>query len=185
MPWLIAIGIPVGLYLLHEPIPLPAMLPLGAGAVVGTIAWRWLVEGSAVAASALSVVAAVLVYVGVFGFVMPYLGAIDISGRVLAASERARTCREPQFATAGYPEESLAFLNPIKTQIVDGAGAANFLNRGGCRLVVVEGRQLSSFRQRAEDLGLDIDVRGRVQGFDLGNGRWMTLGLYVATPGPE
>ena len=185
VPGLIAVGVPVGLYLLHEPIPMAAMLPLAGGAVVGTIAWRWLVEGSGVAACVLSVVAAVLVYVGVFGLAMPYLGTINVSGRLLAASERARTCPQPQFATAGYPEESLAFLNPIKTQILDGAGAANFLNRGGCRLVVVEGRQLSSFRQRAEDLGLDIDVRGRVQGFDLGNGRWLTLGLYVARPGPE
>ena len=143
-----------------------AMLPLAGGAVVGTIAWRWLVEGSGVAACVLSVVAAVLVYVGVFGLAMPYLGTINVSGRLLAASERARTAVPSRnSATAGYPEESLAFLNPIKTQILDGAGAANFLNRGGCRLVVVEGRQLSSFRQRAKDLGLDIDVRGRGSGF--------------------
>ena len=81
----------------------------------------------------------------------------------------------------GFP--SLALLAPRPPSFLDAARTADFLAAGDCRIAVVEARQLSSFRQRAENLGLDLSIVGRAAGFNLGNGRWVTLRLFAVGKG--
>jgi hypothetical protein len=89
-------------------------------------------------------------------------------------------CPTPSFAGAGYPEESLVLALGPETRIVDPWSAADFLNSAGCRIAVVDTSQISSFRQRAEDLGLGLLDRGRVTGFNLRKMRAVDLHLFTA-----
>ncbi len=64
------------------------------------------------------------------------------------------------------------------TLLTDGAGAADFLNRRGCHVAAVDTTQISSFRQRADDLGLDLIERGRVSGFNTRKTRHVDIHLF-------
>ncbi len=128
----------------------------------------------------MSVVTVIFIYVGFFGLFVPALGGIRIGERVAAAAKSVASCAAPTFAGTGYPEESLVFSLGPETRLVDAWSAADFLNSAGCRIAVVDISQLQSFRQRAEDLGLDVRDRARVTGFNLRKMRTVDLHLFTA-----
>jgi 4-amino-4-deoxy-L-arabinose transferase-like glycosyltransferase len=174
-----AIAVPIGFILVEGRIPYVALLPLAASAVTGPIAWLWLRRGEAGAAAALSVVSAVFLYLAVFGAVLPDLSTIHMSGRLIAAGHAAVKCPNPRFVAAGFPEQSLVFLSGGEAGLVSAASAASFLNGDGCRVAFVESRQVSSFRQGAEDVGLEVLDRGKVTGVELGRARAVDLRIYT------
>jgi 4-amino-4-deoxy-L-arabinose transferase-like glycosyltransferase len=159
-------------------VPYTAMVPLGIAAALGIVAWRWLRAEHAVAAAGLAVIAATIMNFGVLGLILPGLEHTRLSDRVLDLG-KSLTCGAPRYASAGYVEPSLAFLTKSTVRFVTATEAADFLNQGPCRVAIVENRQLSSFRQRADDLGITLDVLGRVPGFNPGNGRWVNLRLFT------
>jgi len=182
--WLPLFGIavfvsaPVIVYGIDGVVPYAAMVPLGIAAALGIVAWRWLRAEHAVAAAGLTVISATVMNFGVFGLILPGLEHTRLSDRVLDLGN-SLTCGAPRYASAGYVEPSLAFLTKSTVRFVTATGAADFLNQGPCRVAIVENRQLSSFRQRADDLGIALDVLGRVPGFNPGNGRWVNLRLFT------
>lgn len=182
--WLPLFGIavfftaPVIVYGIDDVVPYAAMVPLGIAAALGIVAWRWLRAEHAVAAAGLTVISATVMNFGVFGLILPGLEHTRLSDRVLDLGKSV-ACGAPRYASAGYVEPSLAFLTKSTVRFVTATGAADFLNQGPCRIAIVENRQLSSFRQRADDLGIALDVLGRVPGFNPGNGRWVNLRLFT------
>ena len=70
------------------------------------------------------------------------------------------------------------FLAGTATRQTDGAGAAEFLRGGECRFAFVEARQERSFAQRADAIGLRYSSGPRIEGFNLGNGRAVTIAVY-------
>ena len=94
--------------------------------------------------------------------IIPYLGVSP--GAALAQALREAGCPRPVAAAAGFHEPSLVFLAGTSTQLTDGAGAAEFLRRGGCRFAFVESRHERSFAQRAEALGLRYTLGPRIEG---------------------
>jgi 4-amino-4-deoxy-L-arabinose transferase-like glycosyltransferase len=183
-PLVVAVGTPLVLYEIGEPMPLGTLVLLVASLSVGAVAWHGLRCNRPVAAAGLSVVSAALMYFGLFAGLLPSLATIQISDRLMTGSRQTPTCSDPEYAASGYVEPSLVLLAGDRVRFLDGADAANFLDRGGCRIAFVEARQLSSFRQRAEDLGLDVDDQGGVSGFNLGNGRWVRLRLFTTRDAP-
>ena len=121
-----------------------------------------------------------VIYLGLFAFVLPDFDRIHLSDRLVTLSRKALNCPNPEYASAGYVEPGLLFLNGDDIRFTDGAAAADFLNGGGCRLAFVETRQLSSFRQRAEDLGVELIDGGGAFGFNLGNGLWVRTRIFTA-----
>jgi len=172
------VSAPVIVYGIDAVLPYAALVPLGIAAALGIIAWRWLRAEHAVAAAGLAVIAATIMNFGVFGLILPGLEHTRLSDRVLDLGKSV-ACGTPRYASAGFVEPSLAFLTKSSVRFVTATGAADFLNQGPCRIAIVENRQLSSFRQRADDLGIALDVLGRVQGFNPGNGRWVNLRLFT------
>ena len=159
-------------------VPYAAMVPLAIAAALGFVAWQWLRTEHALAAAGLTVIAATIMNFGVFGLILPGLEHTRLSDRVLELGKSV-SCGVPRYASAGFVEPSLAFLTRSKVRFVTATGAADFLNQGPCRVAIVENRQLSSFRQRADDLGIALDVLGRIQGLNPGNGRWVNLRLFT------
>ena len=172
------ISAPAIVYGIDGVVPFAAMVPLAIAAALGFVAWQWLRAEHAVAAAGLTVIAATIMNLGVFALILPGLVHTRLSDRVLDLGKSV-TCGTARYASAGFVEPSLAFLTKSKVRFVTATGAADFLNQGSCRVAIVENRQLSSFRQRADDLGIALDVLGRVQGFNPGNGRWVNLRLFT------
>jgi hypothetical protein len=90
----------------------------------------------------------------------------------------------PLVAAAGYQEPSLIFLVGTDTLNTDGAGAADFLYPGGCRVAVVERSQERAFAQRADVIGLRYTRGTRIEGVDYSIGRNVSIALFRAEQSP-
>jgi len=81
-------------------------------------------------------------------------------------------------AAAGFLEPSLVFMTGTSTLLTDGSGAADFLNQGTCRFALVEARTERNFVQRAEAIGLRYNVASRIEGFNISQGRAVSISIF-------
>jgi 4-amino-4-deoxy-L-arabinose transferase-like glycosyltransferase len=180
-PIVVAIGAIVLFYVGEERLPFVALPFFLAAIVAGYYAFRWFFRGiSVVGSAALSILSALLIYVGVFGVVLADLVEIQISTRLVAAAKSAAGCEKPEIASTGYFEPSLVFYAGDGIKLLGPAEAADFLSAGSCRVALVESRRQSIFNQRAEDLGLNVQVRGEVRGVDVGNFKKIKMYIFEA-----
>ena len=158
----------------------PAFLawPLAAAAMIlGLFAW-WLYDDSRAERSLLNaVVAAMLLAAAVYGVVVPSLTALFPSAEI-ARALRNVVCVGPKAAAAGFHEPSLVFMTDTSTVLTDGSGAADFLNQGSCRFALVEQRSERSFVQRAEAIGLRYNVARRIDGYNISQGRAVSIAIF-------
>src|SRR5882757_1484497 len=162
--------------LTHQPV-FPAWPLLAVAMIFGLVAW-WLFEESRAERSLLNaVIAAALLAAGIYGVVMPSLTTLFPSAEV-ARALRNVVCVGPKSAAAGFHEPSLVFMTGTATQLTDGSGAADFLAQGTCRFALVELRSERSFVQRAEAIGLRYDVAARVEGYNISQGRAISIAIY-------
>ncbi len=183
-PPLIAVIIPAVFVVLEGRFPVVAFATFVVGGVLGPMAWLWLKREKAVAAVVLAILSAAFIYMGFFGSIVPGLTGLRVAERIVAVGRSHVSCADPAFVAAGFPEESLVLVAGRGTLITDGWGAADFLNIKGCRIAAIDTTQISSFRQRADDLGLDLVERGRVRGVDTRTTRRIDIHLFsVRGPG--
>ena len=148
------------------------------GGAAAVLAWRRYGEGRAGRrCSPCRRSSAIALYWGVYFAGMPSLPALWPSPR-LAAMARTMDCAEPAFASAGLREPSLVFLVGTGLAMPDGAGAAQFLAAGPCRMAFVEGREEGAFTAQASSLALAPRLVGRVGGININGGRALDIGVY-------
>ncbi|MEO8668845.1 MAG: hypothetical protein ABI399_10030 [Bauldia sp.] len=157
-----------------------ATVVLVGSVALAAIAWRWLQTGeSAIGAVALSVVSAVLFYLAVFGMIVPHFAGLRTADRLMAAARAVLQCDNPQFVAAGFREPSLLLAGGGAVRLADPEGAADFLAAGDCRAALIERGRQASFSQRAEDLGLNLEVKGDVSGFSTGRLRSVSIRIIT------
>lgn len=184
IPILIAIGVPVSFYVLERHVPVLGTVALVAGAAIGAWGWEVLVRrDKALASLLITLVAAMVIYEGVYQLILPNMEKLRISGRLAALGQEVADCAEPAFVAAGYGEPSLVFLLGTKTRLTDGAGAADFLGQDGCQVAIVESREIPQFLERAEDLGFNTVQRGQASGFNISNGHRVEFALFERQAG--
>ncbi len=151
---------------------------LAAAVILAFGAW-WLygVDG-AEHSLARAVVASILISIAVFGATFPRLPSLFPAASV-ARYLRGIGCT-PLVAATGYEEPSLIFLVGTDTLTTDGAGAADFLYPGGCRVAVVEKSQERAFAQRADTIGLRYTRGARIEGINYSIGRPVSIVLFRA-----
>jgi 4-amino-4-deoxy-L-arabinose transferase-like glycosyltransferase len=157
----------------------PAALVLAlAGALV--LAWgvRCAMDGLPEQFAAGMAGGALLLHGAGLGLVLPRLDSVWISPRLAAAVQRNAGCAAPLVASAGHHEPSLVFLVGTKTSLTDGAGAAEALAEGGCRIALVEHRQEPAFLEKLAQLGRQAMLRERVAGTNLGKVARHDVGVY-------
>lgn len=183
-PALVAIGATVLFFLGEERLPILA-LPLFLVAVAaGIVAFFWFFRGNAVVGSAsLSILSALALYVGLFGFVFSGLGAMQVSSRLVDAGTTSVSCDDPEFVSTGYFEPSLVFYAGADIQFTAPGEAADFLAEGGCKVAFVESRRQSIFNQRTDDIGLELNVQREIRGFNIGNWKLIKMRVF-AVEGP-
>ena len=134
---------------------------------------------AAAGAAVLSLIAAVIFYYAAFGVAVPNLAGFRTGERIVATANSVMTCADPKYAATGFREASLLIAGGASLDLTDAAGAADFIAGGGCRAALVEMGQQSTFGQRIEDLGLDVEVRGEVTGFNVGTVRYVTVRIVT------
>ena len=158
----------------------PAFLawPLAAAAMIlGLFAW-WLYDDNRAERSLLNaVLAAMFLATAVYGVVVPSLTTLFPSAEI-ARALRNVVCVGPKAAAAGFQEPSLVFMTDTSTVLTDGSGAADFLNQGSCRFALVEQRSERSFVQRAEAIGLRYNVARRIDGYNISQGRAISIAIF-------
>jgi 4-amino-4-deoxy-L-arabinose transferase-like glycosyltransferase len=152
--------------------------PFVAGALIfGLFAW-WLYEDSRAERSMLNAfVAATFLAFVIYGAALPALGPLFPSAEI-AHALRNVVCVGPKAAAAGFQEPSLVFMTDTSTLLTDGSGAADFLSQGSCRFALVEQRTERAFVQRAEAIGLRYNVASRVEGYNISQGRPVSIAIF-------
>ncbi len=178
-PPVIAVAIPAAFVALEGRFPVSAFVALVVAGVLGPVAWLWLRRDHGVAAVALAILSAAFIYLGFFGSIVPGLKSLRVADEIVAVARAHVSCDDPRFVAAGFPEESMVLAAGRSTLLTDGSGAADFLDQHGCRIAAIDTSQISTFRQRADDLGLDLTERGRVHGFDTRKMRRLDIHLFL------
>jgi 4-amino-4-deoxy-L-arabinose transferase-like glycosyltransferase len=150
---------------------------VAAALIFGLFAW-WLYDDNRAERSLLNaVVAALFLALAIYGVVLPALTPLFPSAEV-ARTLRNVVCVGPKAAAAGFHEPSLVFMTGTSTLLTDGSGAADFLAQGSCRFALIEQRAERSFAQRAEAIGLRYDVASRVEGYNISQGRPISIAIF-------
>jgi hypothetical protein len=167
-----------GLWWLDRTVPWLALAALLVALLATILALAALFGGRAGTAAVQATLASAAVAWAIYGFAIPLAQTVALSPRLMAAAQTA-PCRPQALATAGYREPSLVFLGGTTLEMTDGAGAAAFLAKGGCRVAFVEGRLEAAFTAAATAAGMVPRLVGRVQGLNLNGGRRMDIGVYA------
>jgi hypothetical protein len=109
--------------------------------------------------------------------VIPALTPLFPSAEV-ARALRNVVCVGPKAAAAGFHEPSLVFMTDTSTILTDGSGAADFLSQGSCRFALVEKSSERGFVLRAEAIGLRYNVASRIEGYNISQGRAITVSIF-------
>jgi 4-amino-4-deoxy-L-arabinose transferase-like glycosyltransferase len=150
---------------------------VAAALIFGLFAW-WLYEDNRAERSLLNaVVSALFLSVAIYGIVMPALTPLFPSAEI-ARALRNVVCVGPKAAAAGFHEPSLVFMNGTSTLLTDGSGAADFLGQGTCRFALIEQRSERGFVQRAEAIGLRYNVATRIDGYNISQGRPISIAIF-------
>jgi 4-amino-4-deoxy-L-arabinose transferase-like glycosyltransferase len=177
LPLLAGLGGCIALAVIGHQFGLFAWLLVGAGVVMGLLAWRLYEMDGPEHSFLRAVTAGILIGIANYSLVLPALGHFFPSP-ALARAMRDSGCPAAQAAAAGYQEPSLIFLAGTDTQLTDGAGAAEFLRGGPCRFAFVDSRQEKSFIQRAEAIGLRYSAGPRIEGYNVNSGRPITIAVF-------
>lgn len=138
------------------------------------------IETSLIGAVALAYCAYVFVFSGIM--TSGPFDPLRISPRLAEASHQALalnpSCKRLAAATAGFNEPSLVFLTGTDLLMTDGAGAAQFINDGGCRIAFVDMRHEEAFKATLAR-SADVVLTKRVTGINLNGGRKLDLAVYA------
>lgn len=173
----------VGLIVLRYQLGLIAWPFAAAAMIFGFMAWRFYETEGPATALMRATAAEVLIAVAVLGFIAPSLRPLFPSA-ALARTLQHIGCDDPVAASAAYHEPSLVFLAGTSTRLTDGAGAAEFLSRGYCRVAFIDQRQERAFAQRAQALGLRYQAGPRIEGININNGRPLLITVYRSEAAP-
>jgi 4-amino-4-deoxy-L-arabinose transferase-like glycosyltransferase len=141
-------------------------------------------KGRALSGIGLLAVAALPLHVLAFGMVVPAVAGLWLTPRIAAALARDAPCADRVVASAGYQEASLIFTVGTGIRFVDGAAAANFLAKPGCRVALVEARMEPVFLSRAKQAGIGVAKKETITGLNIGRVATAEVGVYTAASGP-
>ncbi|MCC2112754.1 MAG: glycosyltransferase family 39 protein, partial [Hyphomicrobiales bacterium] len=180
VPIAIAAAVPTGLYWFEQTWSIGAVALTLLAAAAGIAGFIALLRDDVHTGLAAALVAALLIYAGVYHFAFPAAQSIWVSPRLAKSIERMVPCPDPQIAATGYHEPSLVFLTRTDLTMTDAAGAAQFLADGGCKVALVEAAGEEAFTTAAGGLNLQPRLVDRVAGRNIGGGDPVDIGLYVS-----
>ncbi|HWA31258.1 MAG TPA: glycosyltransferase family 39 protein [Rhizomicrobium sp.] len=151
------------------------------GGALGLTAVFLFVGRKTMLASLFAVAAAVVFYPLIGWGVAPKVDKIWLSPKAAAMVAKYERADDPPVVLAGYVEPSLVFLLGTKTQIENGALAADITAREG-GLALIEDREKARFLTRLGQLDAIAKPLDGVTGFNYSRGQHAHIELYRVTP---
>ncbi|MCB4769472.1 glycosyltransferase family 39 protein [Ancylobacter sp. Lp-2] len=179
------IGLVVGLHLLAGQLPVEAVVLAALATVLGGWAAFRALRSTLEATYVPLIAQAVVLYGLGFGVAAPRVEALWVSPQIARSIAAHVSCANPQILVSGFDEASTLFVLGTETRHGTGTEAADFLNGPGCRVAAVTDRQRAAFEARQAELGLKPTLIDTVSGFNLGNGRAMTLQILTTPAAAE
>jgi 4-amino-4-deoxy-L-arabinose transferase-like glycosyltransferase len=177
-PGLIALALPVVFVSFEHDLGLAAWPFAAASAIFGLFAWRLYEIDGAERSLLRGILASVFLGAAVYGVTFPALPALFPS-MLVEEAVHANKCDDPRLAsTYSYQEPSLVFLLGADTRFTDGAGAAEFMNKGPCRFALIDPRSERNFIQRANAIGLRYALDQRIEGYNISIGQPVAMTLF-------
>jgi 4-amino-4-deoxy-L-arabinose transferase-like glycosyltransferase len=183
-PVAIAIAVSVAFIAVGRDLGLIAWPFAAAATIFGLFAW-WLYDVDGAEHSLLrGMMASLLISVTVYAVTFPSVPALFPSALV-ADEIRTNGCEHPQvISTYAYQEPSLVFMLGTGTRFSDSMGAAIFLGQGLCRFALVDTRNVGTFVQRANSIGLRYSLTQRIEGYNISIGRPVAFMLFRSMAEP-
>ena len=177
----LAVAGPVLLWTLERRV---SPLPVLAGAVVIALvaATLWFVgRERPERALACAGLAALLVLVSAYAFVLPNLRTVWLSPRIAAAVAALRPCPDSVVASGSFAEPSLVFLLGKETRLVTASAAADYLlGHQACGLAVIGSKDAPAFLQRMAAAAVTPRPLTEISGINYSTGKTLDLTLYAA-----
>ena len=129
-------------------------------------------------ASFKGLIAGVLTMGIVFQITLPLLNDMTLSPRLAEAVARHQGPGDPAATSAGYTEPSLVFAIGTDTVLIRPEGAAEHLAATPGAVALVIGRMNDRFLARATELGINVEVREVVSGFNYSGGDPLDITVY-------
>jgi len=162
-----------GIHWLHLPL---ALLIAVAALRVGWSAWK----GVRLRTQLGAIVVGMVAMATAFQLTLPALTDLALSPRLAAAVERNMGPSAPPTASSGYSEPSLVFLLGTDTVLGAPETAADHLAAMPGAVALVTGEHQDRFLARATELGLTIEAREVIEGFNYSGGDPLTITVYRA-----
>ncbi len=162
-----------GAYWLIAPL---AVLIAATALYVGWSAWR---EAS-VRAALLGVAVGLAAMALIFQLTLPALTDLALSPRLTAAVERHEGPGSPPAVSSGYSEPSLVFALGTETLLGAPETAAEHLAATQGAVALVTQHRRERFLARAGELGLVLEEREVIEGFNYSGGDPLTISVYRA-----
>ena len=142
-------------------------------------------QGARGAALGAGVLAALVLFAGLYDDILPGLEPIWLAPRIADLAQRVRPCPTSVLASTRFAEPSLVFLEPGPTRLIDVASAADLLSRDrACAMALVSARQMAAFSARAAADRLALRQIGEVDGTSYSTGERLKLRLFRAAAAP-
>ena len=115
------------------------------------------------------------VYLCIFGFVLPKLSKLYPSQNIY---NKLKTIKYDTLSVIGYHEPSLVFLLKGNVILSNPNEGAIFLAEGKNNLVLIEERQLESFKSSAKNLDLNLKEITDIEGYNYSKGNNIKIFFY-------
>ncbi len=134
-------------------------------------------------ALAVGTAAALVLYAGLYAYVLPGLKTLWLAPRIAALTERVRPCPDSVLASTRFAEPSLVFLERGATRLIAPWAAADLLAKDrACAMALVSARQLPAFTARTTLDHVTLRALGEVDGVSYSTGERLRLLLFAAAP---
>ncbi len=156
---------------------IPLVLLIAYGTIrVGLSAWK----GPSAEASLKAIVVGVLAMGVVFQLTLPALTDLALSPRLAIAVAAHQGPGNPATVSAGFTEPSLVFALGTATVLTNPEAAAEHLAQTPGAVALIVERFNERFLARADELGLEVEVRELVEGFNYSGGDELVISVYRA-----
>ena len=123
----------------------------------------------------LIVILSCCVYICIFGFIIPQLSKLYPSQSIYS---KLKTIKYDTVSAIGYHEPSLVFLLKGNVILSNPNEGAIFLAEGENNLVLIEERELESFKSSAKNLDLILQEISNIEGFNYSKGYKVKIYFY-------
>ena len=128
--------------------------------------------------------ACLLIYVSIWGMVLPSLSSLWLSERLVSKISHVTSCPDPEIRSSRYFEESLQFSTNSNVLVESIEQIAIWLkeqSKPDCKIAIVEDSKWRNFVRFARQIGVEVERKAVVSGYNYSRNDHYNLFIYQKT----